>query len=344
MPSVIPDVSGFVKQLNNFQGIGGNGVAVNSNMTPAQLNTISGTGSSDIPAVTPSGGGGTAPQQIQVDPYAGTVFGSQAGYNQAVSDYNNLRDTTLGSVNNAIGQGAAGYNSGILDYLDQRKLQQNNINGESVQNELARQQGGRSILDMVGTGIKSGGVLLANNNAGSSSGQEAIARAYGQIGRQQMSSVGNQFAQGQAKIGTEQDNLLAQDATQSRHTQESKTNTINSIVNSATSQLASLNQAAQYASLPDRINIEAKIAEIKQQAMDALTAYDQELSGGIASQGPASADSVRGQASTLLNAGTAPTNAFDFNTEVPAQFQNTGQFASSLPIFIAPSARKQVTA
>lgn len=276
-----------------------------------------------------------------VDPYSGTVFGSTAGFNKASSDYNSLKDSTLSSIGDAINQGGQGYHSSILDYLDSRKQQQSQINSDATQNELAREQGMQGILDMVGNGIKSGGVQLANANAGTSSAGEALARAYGITGRQQASSVGNQFAQGQNKIDTEQTNLTTADAQQKRHTQEQKVNTINSIVNSARSQLASLNQSAAYASLPDRVNIEAKIAELKQNAMNALSAFDKELSGGISSNTPQSADQIRANANKLLTAGTAPDTSFDYTTNAPAQFQNTGQFASSLPIFTTPRNRQQ---
>lgn len=286
-----------------------------------------------------------APQQQlqQTDPYAGTVFGSTAGYNKAVADFNDQKNTTLGSINdNLIGGAANSYKGSILDYLDARQGSQNNINSESVQNELARMQGMQGINDFVGNGIKSGGVVLANDNAGSSSAGEALARAYGMLGRQQASSVGNQAAQGQSKIDSEQATLQAGDATQLRHAND-KTGTITDIVSKATAALDDLNTKAATASIPDRVNIDQHISQIKQQAMAALSAYDQTLTQGIASQAPQGADATRAKASALLTAGTAPENSFNYTTDVPAQLQGSGQFASSLPIFVAPN-KRQVTA
>lgn len=264
------------------------------------------------------------------DPYAGTPFGSTAGYNKANADYQSLKGNTLGSINQGIDQAGQGYHSSILDYLDQRKSQQKQIDTSAVQNELSRQQGSQSILDMVGNGVKSGGVMLANRNAGSSSANEALARAYGTVGREQMSKVGNQFAQGQAGIQANQENLGIQDATQFRHSNETKNNVINSIVNDATSKLSSLNQQAATASLPDRINIEQQIAQIKAQALQALSQYDAELSNLPAAATP---DQTRADATNLRTAGVAPENQFDYTSQIPGQFQDTGQFASSLPIF-----------
>lgn len=287
------------------------------------------------PAQAPAAGGSTGGASTYVDPYAGTVFGSTAGYNQAVSDYNSNKDATFGLINNGISSAATGYGSSIQDYLDQEKQSQNVINNEGVQNELAHEQGTQGILDMVGNGIKSGGVILANDNAGSSSAGEALARAYGTLGRQQQSSVNNQTAQGQAKIDTDQENLTEANATETRHTQEDKVNTINSIVNDATSKIASLNQAASSASLPERLDIDAQIAQIKQQATTALSAYDSDLASGISANAPTTADQNQASATTLLNAGTAPEQPFDYSTDVPTALQGSGQFASSLPIFIA---------
>lgn len=255
---------------------------------------------------------------------------------QGVADYNRSLTSSNNSISDAINSGASGYKGSILDYLDSRRGQQNTINSDAVQNELARQTGMQGILDMVGNGVRSTGTVLANKNAGSSSAGDAIARAYGTLGRQQASGVGNQFAQGQNKVNTEQSNLSLADTSQQRHSSEDKTNTINTIVNNARSQLASLNQAASYASIPNRVDIESKIAQVKQQAMAALSSYDSSLTQGISGQTPLDSNGVRAQATSLATAGTAPSQPFNYTSEAPAQFQGTGQFASSLPIFIAP--------
>lgn len=334
----------------NIQGGGSNSGRVAQNTIP--ISTLQPTADINFyqPAVSGSavestnvggGGGSTATPAATVDPYAGTIFGSTSGYNAALQNYNSAKDSTMNSITDAIGTSGNKYNSSILDYLDSRRQQQNTIDSNSTQNLLAKLSGMQSIMDMVGNGVQSSGVLLANKNAGSSSGGDAIARAYGTLGRQQASTVGNQFAQGQDKINTDQTNLGIADAIQTRHSQEDKTNTINDIVNSARTQLAALNQNAVYASLPDQINIEAKIAEIKQQALEALSKYDSVLSGGIAGQSPMSSDTVRANATRLLTSGVAPESEFNYTSEFPAQFQGTGQFASSLPIFISPSSRKQ---
>jgi hypothetical protein len=298
--------------------------------------TINSMGDPPIPAPTAPVQQTPAPAPVFTD-YQGNTYGSAgaaaAANARLQADYDNLKGSTFNSITDAIGQGGNGYNSSILDYLDGRKMQVNKIDSDSVQNELSREQGHQGVLDMVGNGLKSGGVILANGNSGTSSASDALARAYAILGRQQMSSVGNQFAQGENKIQTERDNLSISDDTERRHTGEDKTNIINGIVNSARSQLAALNQQATYASLPDRVDIEGKIAEIKQQALDALSAYDATLSGGISGQPGMGRPDVQAKAHNLLVAGVAPESEFNFTSEIPMQFQDTGQFASPLPIF-----------
>lgn len=271
------------------------------------------------------------PVQTQTtDPAAAAAAAARA---KAAADYGSQKTSALNSITDLIGTNAGDLSNAVQQYLYTRGQSQNSINNDAVQNELARQQGMQGVLDMVGNGIKSGGVILANNNAGDSSASEAIARAYGTLGRQQASSVGNQAAQGQNKIDTEEDNLLTADAAEAANLKNSKADTINNIVNNARTQLANLNYYAASASIPDRVDIEGQIAQVKQQAMDALSAYDATLANGASSQARSTAPQVRQQAQQLLTAGVAPADSFNFTSSVPAQFQDTGQFASSLPIF-----------
>lgn len=276
---------------------------------------------------------------------SGTPTTSGSGTSTAAADanFNDQKNSTLSSIKDSIGSNAGDFGGSIQDYVDQRQQSQNSINNDSVQNELSREQGQQGVLDMVGNGIKSGGVTLANNNAGSSSAGEALARAYGILGRQQSSQVGNQFAQGQNKVNTEENNLVAGDTTEARHVTQSKTDTINNIVNNARTQLANLNYYAASGNVNDRVDIENQIAQVKQQAIDALSAYDGTLSKGISGQTPQSAAGIRSTAQGLLTAGTAPESQFNYTTTPPPQLQGTGQFASDLPIFVSPNKNNNQT-
>lgn len=267
------------------------------------------------------------------DPWASTVWGSKGAYDQAVGDYNATKNNTMGSINDAISTSGLQQKSSILDFIDSYSTGQKGINSASVQNEMAREQGRLGILDMIGTGVRSGGVTLNNMNAGNSSATEALAKAYSMLGRKEMTKVGNQHAMGKEKIKQSQEELAGKATTFRRHAEENKTLVINSILSTATQQLSALDAAAASASLPERINLEAEKTRIRNQAMAELSQYDSILNSGISSNAPKSDAQLRQEASQMLNMGTAPENSFNYTSSVPAQFAGTGPFASTLPIF-----------
>jgi hypothetical protein len=314
--------------------------------TPKVVGTIAGsasTGSSNgaanslQPAYNPnlnqSGTLAAAPKPAPVDPWAGTPWGSQAAYSKAVADYGSAKNTTYGSINDAENTAGNKYNSSILDFLDSFKAGQTNIDRSAVQNELTRSEGRNNVLDMVGSGLRSGGVILNNANASNSSAGEQLGRAYGEIGRKELSKVGNAYELGNDNIANQQSDLLSGLSTFQRHSDETKTDTVNSLVSSATSQLAQLNALAQNASLPDRIQIEQEKARIRNETMAKLSAYDSALASGVANTKASTADENRKKAQSLLQAGVAPENSFNLTTSVPGSLQGTGPFASNLPLF-----------
>lgn len=275
---------------------------------------------------------------VYVDPYA--QWGGRAAYDSMVSGFNAQKDNIYGTARDAVGNAAIGLNSSILDLVQALKSGQRDIDNKAVQTELAKKQGTTGVLGMVGRGIKSGGVMLGNKNAASSSGAEAIARAYGDIGRRELSSVGNQYAQGMDQVQQAQVGLDEQRATGVRKYGENKAMVVNNIVSEARNKLAALDGQIAGASLPNRINIEQEKEAIKAQALQALQQYDQQLSTGVAGVQATTADARRAEGARLANAGTAPANAFDFTSQVPAELQNTGPFASSLPIFLANRSKR----
>ena len=337
-------MAGYGSQLQGGSGLflqGGASPRIQGSTIPVQT-TVPGTVIQ--PAVAPGnqtlvrsggGGGGSAPKPapVYVDPWASTPWGSKANYDKAVSDYTSAKDLAYGSINDLIGDTATKYNSGVLDYIDQLKSGQRAIDRNSVQNEMSREQGRLGVLDLVGTGLRSGAVTLNNAGATNSSAAEQLGKAYGDIGRKEMTKVGNEYSLGQENIKGQQEDLDQQTATFQRKSQESKTSAVNSIVQTASDKLAQLNAAAQGASLPDRIAIEQEKTRIRNDALARLSAFDATLTNGINSNRPASVETNRAEAQRLLTAGTAPENTFDFTSSIPAAFQGTGPFASALPIF-----------
>lgn len=283
------------------------------------------------------GGGGSgayAGSTPFVDPYA--KWGGYAGYQQAVGDYNSQRSATMGSINDRISNEATGYHSGLLDFIDSLRSGQRRLDAQSVQNELSRRSGTAGVYDTVGHGIRSGGVILANKNAGTSSATEGIARAYGDIGRRELNGVNNQYEQGVNTLHNAEADFTDQTQQGVRHLNENKVQISNGIVSDAQNAISALNQQAANASLPDRINIESEKERIRNDALTRLASFDAELNSGVSSAAPMSTDASRSKAEQLFTAGSVPNNPFDFTSSIPAQFQNTGPFASDLPLFSRP--------
>lgn len=280
------------------------------------------------------------PTSTYVDPYAS--YGGTDAYNRLVSGFNEQKSNIYGSADAAAKNAGIGYRGSILDLVESLRRGQNAIDEQGVQNELAKRQGYYGVLGMVGRGLKQGGVLLANKNAGDSSASEGIARAYSDIGRRNLSQVGNQYEQGLRGIGLAQEDLGVQRESGIRHLQDSKTQIINNIVSDARDKLAALDAAMAEANVPDKINIQQEKDKIKAQVVDALQQYDDLLSQKTEAINPTSIEDRRGQAFNLANAGTAPENAFSYTSQVPAQFANSGPFSSELPIFRKPPTKQEV--
>lgn len=281
------------------------------------------------------GGGGSAP-----DPYA--AYGGQSAYNSLVSGFDTQHQNLLSSAfENATSKAGSYYNGqgGVLDFLDAQRQGQNKVNNDAIQNELAKQQGTQGVLASVGRGIKSGGVMLANKNAGNSSAAQGLADAYGQYGRQQLSGVGNQYAQGQNGIQQEQSSLDLARTQGVRHLEDSKNQIVNSIVADTQSKLAALDAQIANANLPNRIAIDQEKERVRTDALGKLQAFDQQLQQGIAGINPSSMDQNRIQANQMAQAGQAPADAFNFTSQIPGQFQNTGPSPAPLPLFSLPKGK-----
>lgn len=239
-----------------------------------------------------------------------------------------------GSSTDSARQSGLGLDTAIRQFGLQTRQAQDAINQKGVQNEASKRAGTADILSMVGRGIRSGGVTLANKNASSSSAADAIARAYGDIGQREQSKVNNQYALGQEDINSQQKALtdqesLYRDATYANN----KEQIIGGIVQSAQGQLAELDNALRGASLPDRIAIENEKAKVRGLAQNELAKYDSLLASQLASAHANSQDENRAKATQLSQLGQAPAGQFEYNTEAPAQFQGQAPAGGNLPLF-----------
>lgn len=276
-----------------------------------------------------SSGGYSAPR---VDPNAALRAG-----------FASQKQNIYGSANDAAAQTGGQLKSGILDFVQQLSQGQRGIDSQAAKNELAKLQGTKGILASVGRGIKSSGVMLANKNAGNSSAASALANAYGDQGRRQLASVGNQYALGNEDVNLAQTNLDDQRNTYvNRKYGDSKNQAVNSIVMDARDKFAQLDAAMTNASVPDRIAIEQEKENVRSQVLGQLQQYDQLLQSETGKIHASSQDQRREEAQRLSQAGTdLGANSFQYTDQVPTQFQQTGPFASDLPLFTFNRGNKQ---
>lgn len=278
----------------------------------------------------------TGPSQAQI--YAQQQAAAQAAAKAkadavARQNFNSGRDSMFGSIDRRLENEGVGIRSGILDQIEALRNGQNSIDTSAVNNELGKKQGMSGVMNMVSNGLRSGGVILANKNASNSSAPEALARAYSLLGRQSASEVGNKYEIANNNIRAQQTNLDNTRATTSRKYQDQKSQLINSIIDSATTQMEALNTSMVNASLPDRIAIEQEKNNIRNKALGQLQQFDNLLQSEMAGVKASDANTRLSKAQELANAGTAASGEFDYTSAIPAELQNTGPFEANLPIF-----------
>lgn len=267
-----------------------------------------------------------------VDPYA--RWGGQDAFNQLMDNFHRQKDSVYSTAHDAANNFGLGYRDSILDFISGLRTGQQGIDSKAARNELAKMQGTQGVLGMVGRGVKSSGVMLANKNAGNSSAAGALAGAYGDIGRRELGNVGNQYEMGNEDVRLAQGQLDQQRESGARKLSTSKTQTINQIVSEARDKFAALDAAMADKSLPERIAIDQEKETVRQQVLADLQAYDQQLQEGLGGIHASSADDRRAEASRLSSAGTdLGKDAFSYTTETPAELQGTGPVASELPLF-----------
>lgn len=339
--SILSNIGGFFSNINPFQDVPNGTTGLNWNGTPANSNqdfayqNIAKYPSSNTNLATPqapSGGGGTT-QQAVVDPFA--QWGGTARYNNLMGQFNTQKQNLLDSSNQSIEDNARDFGYSIDDTIHKLQLAQQGLDTQGMQNELAKRQGTQGVMGMMDRGLRQGGVMLAGKNATNSSATQAMSRAYGDLGRRQLSNVNNQYGAQLQDIQTKQKEQDYQRATGVSRLRDTKGSLVNSIVNSARQSLGELQNAMNGASLGDRLNIQAEIDGVRQRATERLQQLDARVNVGD-TIAPTSIDQRRSAALEAANLGQAPENAFNFTSEMPAQFQNTGPFSSGLPIFTMP--------
>ena len=238
-----------------------------------------------------------------------------------------------GILSSALGSAEAGKlqaGSDITNYLYGQGNVQRDIDLSAAKNELAKMQGVSGTQGMVNRGIRSGGVMLGNRNAGDSSAMGEMANAYGQMGQRNLSDIGNQYALGNEDINLQQQNLGGALNLYQQNWATNKEKLATDIMREAGNSLSNLDARMAAADLPGRIAIEQEKQNIKAQALAKLSELDTTLSGGLAGIKPAGREANITKARELMGAGTnLGEGAFKYTTEAPAQLQGQNSIAGS---------------
>lgn len=259
---------------------------------------------------------------------------STASTGPSYADFMGQQNNLMTSARDRANQGGSDYNSGLQTMIYDQRQAQKGLDRTGVQNELSKMQGVQGVLGMVGRGIKSSGVTLANKNAGDSSAAQGLADAYGVLGKNQLSGIGNQYEAANSALQASQSDLAGALAENIRKSNENKDKIVNQIVADTQAQLATLDTAMMNASLPNRINMEQEKANIKAYALNQLQQYDAQFNNEINNIKASSLDTRRQSANTAMQAGqNLGQNQFNYTTEMPVSMRNTGPMASSFPLY-----------
>ena len=214
-------------------------------MYSGDLNVVQAT-SPNISGVTTNTGmqsGTLNPQGPTINPQAGIPLSGSGGYVQGAATTNNTpvapppptyRDAygnvrmsqaaadaasangrnAVTSMNNYTGANdvqwqnfQTGFNQRGRGLVSDASSNQNTINTSRGNTALNLRRGMSGIANAIRTGLRSGGVNLANLNALDSGAAEAMARAYGRSGTRQVGDIRNQAATANRTLDTDQFNL-----------------------------------------------------------------------------------------------------------------------------------------
>jgi len=260
------------------------------------------------------------------------VAAAQAAQQQAArNSFNSGKTNIYDSASSAATGFVGSQRNNILDFIEGLTSSQQGIDRGRVKAQLGKDRASQGIMGMVGRGIKSGGTMLANRNAGDSSAAGAIAKAYGDLGNRQQSDVNNQFGMENEDFNVAQGQLGQQRASGLRRFATDSSNTVNSIVDQARQSFAALNDQAAGAGIEDRIAIEQEKEAIRQSTLAQIAELDQ-LASGANNVQAMGGDAVRSEAGRLNKLGQGEGSQYNFTSQAPAQMQNGVQLGQ-LPIY-----------
>jgi hypothetical protein len=266
-----------------------------------------------------------------VDPYA--RWGGQVQHDGLVNGFNTEFGQTQGSANTALDNFGKQYGLSILDYVNQGKTGQQGIDSGYSNLYGAQYQGKNAINQKVGQGIQSGGVMLANKNAGDSSGAEGIARAYAQFGERELRNVNNQFESGKNALVESQKLLDQQLAAQANKIKTEAEMGAAQIIDETNRAVSGLTQRMQGQDIATTVAMQQEIQRVKDAAAVKLRAIDSDLTNKRGTIKAGNQNSLQARGRGNVNAGKPVNNPFDFDLSPELSMQGAG-LPSSLPLYV----------
>jgi hypothetical protein len=281
------------------------------------------------------GGGGTTP--INTGPSAAEIAAAAA-----LAQARTQRDAALSGIQTKESQGYSDINDSFYNqvnpFINDLTDSQTSINQGRENALYSRSTSIRDLVDSIRQGINSGQVMLANNNAGSSSAAEAIAKAYSRIGSKGSSQINGQFAQDNRTLDTNQSSLDRKRDEGVRQYHDYVSTQADKIATDTQIQLDSLNADAQYAGLSpiDVATLKNQIISAGQAKLAGLDSYLNSKVGAITAE---NSDQASAQAEKLIQAGSAaPSKEYSFGMASPswsgAGAAQTYSPTSVLPLFL----------
>lgn len=263
----------------------------------------------------------------QAGPTAADIAAQQArqnSINRFQTAGSQARQSGVEQMDSSLGQ----QRGSILDYFTGAGRTLQGLNQRRTNAEMSLRQGGRDIMGMVGRGIQSGNVMLANKNASSSSAKGQLAKAYGQMGNREQGKLQNQYGLENQDINMQQGQFDEDVNTfAGRKLDEWKNTQADTIANQVRNALATLDAQAQGADLGSLFQIEQEKQAIKAQALSKFGELDNLVATERAKLTPLDTQGARGQAVQNEQLGQSAPQMFDFNTQAETarpQGQQTG--------------------
>lgn len=193
------------------------------------------------------------------------------------------------------------------------------------------------LADTIREGLKGQQVSLANSNALDSSARDAVARIFAQYGNTQRNVINNGAAVQNDAQDTAQSNLELQRALGLNNLHSTRDSTIDGIVQTIASQLATLDGTGQLQGITGAFDSNALKQQVADHANSLAAADDQRINDQLGGIHALTGTDLAQKAAALVNAGTVSSGAgLPFQQLMAPTPTNGAPTAASIPLYLKP--------